>query len=62
MIKEFTALMNDIQDYRQHKANNDPDAEREYYYLRARIERTWRQGALSRMQMETLTEVMEEKR
>lgn len=62
MIKEFTELMNDIQYYRQHKADGDPDAGREYNYLRARIERTWREGSITRMQMETLIGVMEERR
>lgn len=42
MIVEFQELMNAIQEYRQHKAENNPDISREYGYLRARIERTWR--------------------
>ena len=61
MIEEFQELMNAVQDYRQHKADKDPDAKREYGYLRARIERTWREGRISRMQMMTLIGVMEER-
>ena len=62
MIEEFQELMNAIQEYRQHKAENNPDISREYGYLRARIERTWREGSISRMQMMTLIGVMEERR
>ena len=62
MNKDFIALMNDVQEYRQHKADRDPDAKREYYFLRARIERTWREGKLNGMEMGTLTDIMEERR
>ena len=62
MIQEFTALMNDVQDYRQHKAAGDCDIAHEYGYLRARIERTRREGKISTMQMVTLIDVMEERR
>lgn len=61
MIEEFQELMNAVQDYRQHKADS-AYGPREYGYLRARIERTWREGSISRMQMMTLIGVMEERR
>ena len=61
---KFTDILNDIQDYRAHSATVTlatlPDVIRERRLIQARIERCWREGTLSRIQRETLEEILEE--
>ena len=67
MRQEFIDLLNEVQDYRCHAENCNNtgdmvDIIRERRILMAQIDSTWRAGKISRIQRETLDEILEGER